>query len=292
MPIRIDVLDTALTPERQTALADVLVRAGVEPEAAALAAMMTPGPVVDVETDDAYQAIGAALTAAGFTVEAADYAETSGARPAAPKAVPGFGWLAAGLGIVVVLLAGILIGTWTRPDSDPTPVVTTDAPPGASEPRTPDPEPIAEPEPPTTAPAGWTTGPTALPGPSDAATTLRTIRTGRHDGYDRVVFEFDGAVLPPVRIEPVGTSFTVCESDASFDVHGTSALVVTVRTSANSVSGVRDIEPRLTSVQDVVEVCHGGYSMDLVYAVGLADPRPYRTQVLRNPLRLVVDVQA
>lgn len=300
MPFRIDVLDEALTPERQAALADVLVHAGVEPEAAALAAMMTPGPVVDVDTDDAYQTIGAALTAAGFTVEAAEYAETPGARPAArpaaAKSVPAFAWLAGGLGLVVVLLAGVLIGTWTRPDAEPTPVVTTDTPPGVSEARRPDPEPVVEPDPPADAPAGWTTGPTALPGPSDAGATLQTIRTGRHAGYDRVVFEFDGAALPAVAISFGGTDAGMCDSDATVSVSGRAALHVRFAAALGTFgsdipASVQRQSPRLSTVRDIVSTCWAHYP-DTAWVLGLAESRPYRTQVLRNPLRLVVDVQA
>lgn len=70
MPFRIDVLDAALAPERQRALADVLAAHGVEPELADLVSAMTPGTVAEVGEAAARDRLVTALAAAGFAVRA------------------------------------------------------------------------------------------------------------------------------------------------------------------------------------------------------------------------------
>lgn len=89
MPFRIDVLDAALSPERQATLAAVLVRdGGVEPELADLVSAMTPGTVAEVATANARDRLVASLAAAGFGVRAGGTASAAPAgRPAVARVV-------------------------------------------------------------------------------------------------------------------------------------------------------------------------------------------------------------
>jgi hypothetical protein len=133
-------------------------------------------------------------------------------------------------------------------------------------------------------------------GPSGAA-FLSEVRVGRHDGFDRVVFEFDGDppdysvrfVELPVRYDP---------SDEIAELQGAAALLVLMRGTGHDLStpdardvygGPRRIDPPEAGVvMEVVET--SDYEGLLQWAVGLPEETPFAVAQLRNPPRLVVDI--
>ena len=145
-------------------------------------------------------------------------------------------------------------------------------------------------------PPGASTTPVSVPAPAIETTGLVAVRTARHEGFDRVVFEFDGA-LPgyevayaqkPVHEEGSGNEVPVSGSD-----------VVTVRmTPASGVrftaDGYEEVYPgpdRVpgagSTVTEVVEA--GDFEAQTTWAVGLADRVDFAVSVLESPSRLVVD---
>ncbi|HEX9951707.1 MAG TPA: hypothetical protein VGB53_08060 [Rubricoccaceae bacterium] len=288
------------SPARQAALAAVFARTpGIEPEEAALLAVVTPcvvGPVPE-ETrlvDD--------LAAAGFETYPVADSEHDGVVAqdllAPPVAAPGqAGGMVAGAAVLTLAVIGaglVGVGIGSREKVPPTPVVV-DRPPGASaawaektdEPQTNLPDQssgsVAE-------DSTWTTRPTTRSAETDRTVTLVAVRTGRHDGYDRVVFEFDGTALPRVVVDPARASVAACGSGEVVPVEG--AAVIGVMFSPAFAGGVAPRQtPRLPAIREVASAC-SGFEADVTWAVGIAAARPYRTRVLRGPLRLVLDVQS
>ncbi|MCT1451349.1 hypothetical protein M3G18_00215 [Corynebacterium sp. p3-SID1145] len=143
---------------------------------------------------------------------------------------------------------------------------------------------------------GFSTEPTDTLGDHGPGGQLRTtdIRAGSHDGFDRVVFEFEGEGLPTYNAaytnEPreQGSGFPMEFPGATaleLFVHGTSL----------------DMDPDAKYASDtnlglntgnIADVVYGGtFEADSHYLVGLDSKRPYKAYVLENPTRLVVDIQ-
>jgi hypothetical protein len=127
---------------------------------------------------------------------------------------------------------------------------------------------------------------------------LTDVRVGRHDEFDRVVFEFDGDppdhsvrfVELPVHYDP---------SDEIADLKGDAALLVVMRGTAYDVTdperprdtygGPNRIEPQGTrAIRELLQT--SDYEGLLQWAVGLAARTPFAVAQLRDPSRLVIDI--
>jgi hypothetical protein len=125
------------------------------------------------------------------------------------------------------------------------------------------------------------------------------VALGRHEGFDRVVFQFRNAVpgyhveyvRPPLhedgsgaRVRVEGDAFVVVrmEPASGFDVAtGEGELVYT---GASRIAGA----PSGTSVvREVVRT--GDFEAVLTWAIGLSDRVDFRVTELRDPARIVVD---
>lgn len=127
-----------------------------------------------------------------------------------------------------------------------------------------------------------------------AGPTLRKVRVGRHDGFDRIVFEFDGGV-PSYTVYPTGVAATG-GAGAPIRAEGTTALQI--------VLGARTIDmdsgdfPRtfdnavLTPRYPTLRTLRYGGEFEAVstFAAGLATRTGFRVLELGNPTRLAVDV--
>jgi hypothetical protein len=183
----------------------------------------------------------------------------------------------------------------------PSPPVVPPVEPAAEEP----PPPAAEPPPPTAGapdagaptPGGrdWGTARQAVEHPAPASVTLRSVRTGRNEGFDRVVFEFDGAQVPGYRIEYVEKPVIKCGSGDPTELSGQGALQVTLTPAQAHEGGTvtvaeRARKPALPALLELKLTCD--FEGEVVWALGTPKaPQPYRVLELREPTRLVVDVQ-
>jgi hypothetical protein len=123
------------------------------------------------------------------------------------------------------------------------------------------------------------------------------VRTGRHDGFDRVVFEFDGEppdysvryVEPPVRLDP---------SDEIAELDGQAALLVVMRATGIDLSGEQPRETyagptRITpdGAGVILELLQtSDFEGLLQWAIGLPAETPFAVAQLDAPPRLVVDI--
>jgi hypothetical protein len=156
-----------------------------------------------------------------------------------------------------------------------------------------------EPAPPPGPPFG--TQPVSGPAVPGGTALLTDVRLGRHEGFDRVVFEFrPGAspgyrvryVQPPIvedgsgkRVAVAGDAYLSIrmEPASGFDLEGTSGQVYTgpVRIGGSGAG---------TAV--VLEVVRtGDFEAVLTWVAGLEDRAPFRVIRLSGPPRIVVDVQ-
>lgn len=150
--------------------------------------------------------------------------------------------------------------------------------------------------PPQTPSAGaWTAGVTEVLRGTARPATLRAVRAARNEGWDRVVFEFDGASVPGYRVEYVDRPVRKCGSGDATEVAGQGWLEVRITPAqAHTDAGqatIADRERRLALpvLKELEQTCD--FEADVTWVLGVASPNRYRVQELTGPARLVVDVR-
>ncbi len=124
---------------------------------------------------------------------------------------------------------------------------------------------------------------------------LKAVRVGTHEGYDRIVFEFDGPCLTGYRIQYAVPPFALGESDEDVDVAGKLFLeVMFMPSAAHTLEGEQTIAsvkqtPRFPALTEAYQTYdHEG---QVIYILGLSAKKEYRVEELSNPTRLVVDIK-
>jgi hypothetical protein len=150
----------------------------------------------------------------------------------------------------------------------------------------------------TTAAPRWTTATKAgtnNPKVPEDMPMLTAIRTGSHDGYDRVVLQFRND-LPSWRVGYVDQ--VPSESGATVPLEGAASLFVQVDPAwahdldtppyAATYSGPRTLTPRYPTLRQVRLVDE--FEGHLTFGVGLQRRVGFRVLELRGPPRLAIDV--
>ncbi len=155
--------------------------------------------------------------------------------------------------------------------------------------RTPQPEGVP-------AAAQWTAGITADSAglPPDSPAVLRGVRSGRHPGFDRVVFEFAGSRLPGYHLEYIDEPVRDCASGRPLNLPGQGWLQIRFRPARMHQNGGSTVENRdrkisLPVILRLVNTCDFENSVTWVAAV--SEPQKYRVFSLRDPSRIVVDIR-
>ena len=128
---------------------------------------------------------------------------------------------------------------------------------------------------------------------------LERIAVGRHEGYDRVVFQFQNG-LPGYRIEYVQPPLHEDGSGKPVSVKGNAIVSVRMEPASgfdlNTGEGVMTYKgPKridgssagTSVVQELVRT--GDFEAVLTWAVGLSDKVDFRVQTATSPDRLIVD---
>ncbi|GAB98672.1 hypothetical protein GONAM_02_01950 [Gordonia namibiensis NBRC 108229] len=162
-----------------------------------------------------------------------------------------------------------------------------------------------------------TSTPTSMPGatPSDVATdggnprpktapagegarlTVTDIRTGRHDEFDRVVYELGGNGRPGWRVAYVDEAL---QDGSGFPVDVAGEAILEVQITGSAYPGDSGAEPY--DGPDPVRAQPGGSVVEVRGApvfegvtqsfIGVSEPgAPFTVDVLTDPTRLVIDVQ-
>ncbi len=148
-----------------------------------------------------------------------------------------------------------------------------------------------------TVPEGASTTPVSVPPPAMEPTGITAVRTARHEGFDRVVFEFDGA-LPGYEVKYADGPVTEDGSGEEVAVEG--RFAVTVRMTPASVvrftddgyeeiyTGPDRVPGAGATVTEVVQA--GDFESQATWAIGLADKVDFAVSTLESPSRLVIDL--
>jgi len=124
---------------------------------------------------------------------------------------------------------------------------------------------------------------------------ITDVRVGTHDGYDRVVIEFDEGI-PPFALDEATPPLTADPSGMEIDVEGTAfwSLVLHGGTRVNldgsmSYDGRTDITPDFPALAELVEA--GDFEAVSSWYIGLHEATCARVLTLTDPSRLVIDIQ-
>jgi hypothetical protein len=130
---------------------------------------------------------------------------------------------------------------------------------------------------------------------ADARVTVTELRVGRHEGFDRVVFEVDGTGTPGWDVRYVDDPSSQGSGDP-IDVEGAAALQVTLTgvglpddTGVPEYSGPDPLSiPETETVTEIV--FDGTFEGQAVAFVGTTAQTPFRVYLLEDPVRVVVEV--
>jgi hypothetical protein len=128
-----------------------------------------------------------------------------------------------------------------------------------------------------------------------APALLREIRTAAQDGFDRIVFEFEGDEVPNYTIQYIDKPVRQCGSGNVAQVAGDGWLEVKFKaTNAHTEAGQATIAARerrlsLPSLKELEITCD--FEAEVVVVLGVASPNPYRVLEFSNPTRVVVDIK-
>jgi hypothetical protein len=128
-----------------------------------------------------------------------------------------------------------------------------------------------------------------------ALLSVTDIRIGRHDGFDRVVFEADGEGTPGWDVRYVESAQSQ-GSGADIDVEGGAVLQVTINgvgypddTGVEEYSGPDRLAVADTEVVTEV-VWDSTFEGTSVAFVGATEELPFRVYLLEDPVRVVLEV--
>lgn len=153
------------------------------------------------------------------------------------------------------------------------------------------------------APPGSLTGADTAPkehartGEGPTVTHLTAVRIARQDGFDRVVFEFDGAtpaykvayVDGPILEDPSGRTVTVAGSGllrVHFD--GASAVALDQPGGAATYAGPNRVMGDAAKVKEVVSA--GDFEAVMTWVIGVDGRRPNKVSTLTSPSRVIIDI--
>ncbi|MFZ0392183.1 MAG: hypothetical protein WAN36_17100 [Calditrichia bacterium] len=139
----------------------------------------------------------------------------------------------------------------------------------------------------------WTAGILQRQAPAGLTmANLTEVRTGKHENYERVVFQFSGENMPGFHLEYIDTPVRECASGRPVEAAGDGWLEVKFNPAQahelDLPQGSR-YKPGLPLLKELIRTCD--FEGHLTWVLALASPNRYRIQQLNNPARLVLDIQ-
>ena len=140
----------------------------------------------------------------------------------------------------------------------------------------------------------WTAATVKLERASLKPVTLRSVREGKNEGFDRVVFEFAGTQVPGYQVEYVDKPVVQCGSGNPIPSRARAGSEVRLTPAQAHEGGKvtvaeRERKPALPVIQELKLTCD--FEGEVTWVLGNTGPSKYRVMELREPTRLVVDVQ-
>jgi hypothetical protein len=127
------------------------------------------------------------------------------------------------------------------------------------------------------------------------AVTLKDVRTGRHDRFDRVVFEFSGNELPSYLIEYIDKPVKACGSGDVVPLKGEGWLQIRFEPArahtdeGKATIAFRELQPKLPNLLEIISTCD--FEGQVEWVAGVGSPNAYRVIELKDPTRLAVDIR-
>jgi hypothetical protein len=133
-------------------------------------------------------------------------------------------------------------------------------------------------------------------------TNLTRIRVGAHEGFDRIVFEFEApspdpggkAGIPHFEMKTVKPPFSEDPSDRPIDVFGDAFVRIVFQGASGydfdgnaTYKGPHRLTPGFGTLAQAVE--GGDFEATLTWILGLSRPTCWQIQELHNPDRVVID---
>jgi len=118
------------------------------------------------------------------------------------------------------------------------------------------------------------------------------VRVGQHDGYDRLVIEFNGPIPAYSVTGRSGTSFTTSPKGQTVTLGGTNGVLIVMHSIVNwtSYSGPFAFTPNFPILREARQIENfEGYQQ---WALGIQGSPCLRVTTLTSPSRLVVDAAA
>ncbi len=124
---------------------------------------------------------------------------------------------------------------------------------------------------------------------------LADVRTGRHNGFDRIVFEFRGDEMPGYHLEYIDKPVRACGSGNVVPLPGDGWLQVRFEPAvAHTYEGkptlaFRELAPKLPNLLELKSTCD--FEAQVEWVAGVASPNHFRVVELKAPTRLAVDIK-
>ena len=128
-----------------------------------------------------------------------------------------------------------------------------------------------------------------------APALLREIRTAEQNGFDRIVFEFEGNDIPNYNIQYTDKPVSQCGSGEAVQVAGAGKMEVKFHSAnAHTEAGqatIKDRERRLNQpiLKELEITCD--FEAEVAVVLGVSAPNRYRVLDLHNPTRVVIDIK-
>src|SRR4051794_33967265 len=146
--------------------------------------------------------------------------------------------------------------------------------------------------------AGAGTDPVVAKATNTRTALLTAVRAARHEGYDRVVFEFANA-LPGYDVRYVERPVLEDASGRNVAVEGAAVLRVRMEnaldadlskeSAPSTYTGPRRFSPGTPEVAELVR--SGGFEGVLTWVIGVRDRVNFKASTLESPPRIVVDLR-
>lgn len=119
---------------------------------------------------------------------------------------------------------------------------------------------------------------------------IMDLRAGSHDGFDRVVYEFNGTQAPGFETRWMDTPMSY-GSDAALPITGNAFLRVEIRGTTDDSGRDYTHDATAGNVQEIFHTSAHPVLGATEYLIGLDKQRPYRIYYLSEPNRLVIDFE-
>ncbi|WP_394831196.1 hypothetical protein LVJ94_32265 [Pendulispora rubella] len=145
----------------------------------------------------------------------------------------------------------------------------------------------------------WSTAEVNIRHDDIGSTDFKTLKVAKNTGFDRSVFHFSNDGVPGYRVRYVATP-QICAGEGELEVQGNAFIEVQMMPAQSyddetqkptySPATIVDFKPNLASVKHLKMSCPG-FEAETSYVIGVSAKKNFRVLELKNPPRLVVDVQ-